>query len=115
LLTDGSPKSQWAKIEALGIKDIFESVVVTGEWGSEFSKPHVRGYRHLEAEFGPHETRFLYVADNPAKDFFAPRDLGWSAIRVKRPAGLYQERPCPPGLVRCEVPDLSSLPEMLAT
>jgi len=111
LLTDGDSKSQWAKIEALGIREFFDAIVVTGDWGPGYSKPNVRGFRDLETQLS--SSRFIYVADNPVKDFIAPRVLGWEAIRVKRDAGLYKDCQCPPGVLLCEMPDLSSLPDLL--
>jgi putative hydrolase of the HAD superfamily len=30
-----------------------------------------------------------YIADNPSKDFFAPRKLGWRTVRIRREGGLY--------------------------
>src|SRR5579859_4377108 len=43
LLTDGRPITQWNKIDVLGLRSRFEVIVVTGEWGEEFFKPHPRG------------------------------------------------------------------------
>jgi putative hydrolase of the HAD superfamily len=113
LLTDGNSVTQWGKINALGIRDAFEEIVVTGDWGTEFFKPHLRGFQHLERRFGSPSARFIYVADNPSKDFTGPRELGWRTVRVKRPAGLYSHRLCPPDLAPCEIVDLESLPEMI--
>jgi putative hydrolase of the HAD superfamily len=110
LLTDGNPVSQWAKIDALGLRDRFNTIVVTGDFGIEFYKPHQRGYQCIEARFGMCCGRFVYVADNPSKDFYAPRTLGWNAIRVRRPAGLHEHQECAPGLVRVEVSSLEYLP-----
>jgi putative hydrolase of the HAD superfamily len=111
LLTDGNSRSQWAKIDALGIRGIFGSIVVTGDWGAEFFKPNVRGFRYLEDQLP--SSNFIYVADNPSKDFYAPRELGWSAIRVKRSAGLHEHRQCPMELVRFEIPDLTMVPDLV--
>ena len=30
---------------------------------------------------------FVYVADNPRKDFIAPRALGWRTVRIRRRGG----------------------------
>jgi putative hydrolase of the HAD superfamily len=113
LLTDGNPVSQWAKIDALGLRDTFDTTVVTGEWGFEYFKPHSRGYRYLESQLEKCRGRFVYVADNPSKDFFAPRILGWSAIRVRRPAGLYEHLECSSEHARFEVSNLKSVPDLV--
>jgi putative hydrolase of the HAD superfamily len=36
----------------------------------------------------------MYIADNPAKDFIAPFDLGWKTVRIKREGGLHRELHC---------------------
>jgi putative hydrolase of the HAD superfamily len=114
LLTDGNPVSQWAKIDALGLRDRFDTAVVTGEWGTDFFKPHVRGYRYLESQLGMCSGRFVYVADNPAKDFFALRTLGWNGIRVRRSAGLHEHQECSSTMARFEVSNLESVPDLVS-
>lgn len=114
LLTDGNPLSQWAKIDALGLRGRFDTTIVTGEWGIEFFKPHVRGYQFLESQSEACRGRFVYVADNPMKDFFAPRMLGWNAIRVRRPTSLHEHQECSSELARFEVLDLESVPDLVS-
>jgi putative hydrolase of the HAD superfamily len=114
LLTDGNSVTQWRKIDALGIRETFEEIVVTGDWGAEFFKPNLRGFRHLERRLNCPSTNFVYIADNPSKDFTAPYELGWKTVRVKRPAGLYSQRLCVPQLAISEITDLESLPELIA-
>ncbi len=114
LLTDGYSSTQRAKIEALGLTSAFDAIVVTGDWGREFFKPHPRGYRHFEARAPECRGNFVYVADNPAKDFFAPRLLAWKAIRICRRAALYEHLPCPPDLIHSEIASLGALPAMLS-
>jgi putative hydrolase of the HAD superfamily len=114
LLTDGTSEAQWAKIDALGLRGRFDTIVVTGDWGTEFFKPHVRGYLHLESKAQACRGRFVYVADNPAKDFTAPRALAWDAVRVRRPGGLHEHELCLPELARCEVSNLESVPALIS-
>jgi putative hydrolase of the HAD superfamily len=114
LLTDGNPISQRAKIKALELSDRFDAIVVTGDWGHEYFKPHVRGYRYLESKLRSCSGRFVYVADNPSKDFFALRSLGWNAIRVRRPKSLHEDTECSSGLVHAEVPSLEPVPHLVS-
>jgi len=114
LLTDGNPVSQRAKIDALGLSGCFDTTIVTGDWGIEFFKPNVRGYRYIESQLVPCHGRFVYIADNPLKDFFAPRTLGWNAIRVRRPAGLHEHEKCSSELVRFEVSNLEPVPDLVS-
>ncbi len=43
----------------------------------------------MEAHFGSHGADNVYLADNPRKDFVAPRALGWRTVRVRRPESLH--------------------------
>jgi putative hydrolase of the HAD superfamily len=104
LLTDGPLTSQWAKISALGVRHVFDEIVVTGDWGAEFYKPNPRGFLHFETLFSG--SRFVYVADNPAKDFVVPDQLHWGAIRVNRAASLHHSCRSAPGTTDLEVEDL---------
>lgn len=113
LLTDGNPVSQRSKINALGLRDRFNTTVITGEWGIEYFKPHLRGYQYIESKSVGCQGRFVYIADNPSKDFFAPQILGWNAIRVRRPGGLHEDRECPPQLARFEVSNLEEIPNLI--
>ncbi len=112
MITDGHPASQWKKIDALNIRELFGTIVVTGEWGDEFHKPNPRAFRKAEGDF-PAAQRYFYVADNPAKDFTAPRALGWTNVRVRRSSGLYSEIRCPEQLIDFEIPDLSGFAEIV--
>lgn len=114
LLTDGNSITQWGKIQALGLREMFEEIVVTGDWGSEFFKPNPRGFRHLERRFNCPSANFVYIADNPSKDFTAPHELGWKMVRVRRPAGLHRQRLSPPEVALTEIVDLELLPDLIA-
>jgi putative hydrolase of the HAD superfamily len=111
LLTDGNSKSQWAKIDALGLRTALDVIVVTGDWGAEFYKPHRKGFCHLQTVVPA--SKFIYVADNPEKDFQAPHQLGWASIRVNRPASLHHTRRGSPEDAAFEVRDLTPLAGLL--
>jgi putative hydrolase of the HAD superfamily len=89
LITDGHDRTQAKKIEALGIAPRFASIVLTGSLGPDraFHKPHPRAFELTEAKLrGTPADRFIYVGDNPAKDFVAPNALGWRTVLIDRPA-----------------------------
>ena len=77
LITDGRSFSQRNKIKALGLEGIFDIEVISGELGSE--KPDHRNYKVVMDRFPTHRN-FLYVGDNPQKDFLAPNQLGWKTF-----------------------------------
>ena len=92
LITDGPPATQSAKITALGLESLIDHVLLTGEWGPGFAKPHPRAFETIEALSlaGPLP---IYVADNPAKDFVTPKARGWRTVQVVRPGAVHDPRP----------------------
>jgi putative hydrolase of the HAD superfamily len=78
LITDGHAKTQMAKVAALEIEHRFHSIIYTGALGPDraFHKPHPRAFELTEHAIGQPGDQFVYVGDNPAKDFAAPNAAG---------------------------------------
>lgn len=92
-VSDGPWASQHAKAVALGVPRFADPVVLTSALGEGKGKPHPAGFESVVAAVGLSASRYVYVADNPAKDFVAPRQLGWATVRIRRPLGLHVDRP----------------------
>ena len=96
LISDGFLEVQQAKAAALGLGARLDTLVFTDGWGREHWKPSPRAFqRVMERHPGP-AGGYVYIADNPRKDFIAPRQLGWRTIRVRRAGGEhadYEARP----------------------
>jgi putative hydrolase of the HAD superfamily len=88
LVTDGYLEVQRRKWAALSLAAPFDPVVFTDERGRACWKPHPWGFERV-MEAHPSAGRFLYVADNPAKDFVAPNRLGWTTVMVRHESNLY--------------------------
>lgn len=97
ILTDGPTVSQVLKIQALGLASIADPVVITDGWGREYAKPDVRPFEFVQRSFAGVCDTFVYVGDNPQKDFGGPRALGWRAVRIRRTGGIYTALPDQPG------------------
>lgn len=114
IITDGPLVSQTRKIEALDLDKVADPIVITEKWGVEFAKPHPRAFLALQDHWKGENCEFVYVADNPIKDFAIPRSFGWLTVRVRRPGGLYQtvanQADCEPDI---EVSDLRNLLPLL--
>ncbi len=91
IITDGPPVSQRRKVEALGLRDLVRTIILTWEQGEEFSKPSPWAYREVETRVGVRGQACAYIGDNPVKDFVAAKGRGWRTVRVSRPGGLYAE------------------------
>lgn len=115
LITDGPSASQWAKIDALHLRSHFREIIVTGDWGSKFSKPHPRSFESMADRLHVSPGACVYIADNPTKDFIAPNTLGWMTIRITRPDGIYRDRDAPNhGAARIQISSLNELEGYLA-
>ena len=86
LITDGTAEIQRAKIAALAIADRFAEIICTDALGGRaFFKPHAKAFAMMATALGRSGDRFVYVGDNPAKDFVAPNAMGWTTIMIRRP------------------------------
>lgn len=112
VLSDGPTASQRAKVAVLGLTRWTESVLLTDEWGVAFRKPHPRAFEAVQDSLGGAPESFVYVADNPVKDFAAPHALGWRTVRVRRTGSLHAGLPSRDD-VDLEVPDLSDCRDLL--
>ncbi len=88
LISDGPLVSQQRKVEALGLTRWFDPILLTDAWGRAFWKPHPRAFLAVQGALGCAGGELAYLADNPAKDFLAPRQLGWETVRLRLPGQL---------------------------
>ncbi len=95
LLSDGFQPAQKAKLAALAIQHYFNAVVLTDELGRDCWKPSPAGFEKIMQALGGNPAGYVYIGDNPVKDFAAPRTLGWQTICVRRPGGVYSESSAP--------------------
>ncbi|MBN1507441.1 MAG: HAD family hydrolase [Sedimentisphaerales bacterium] len=91
LLTDGYLPTQRLKVQALGIEPYFAAIVYTEELGRQFWKPSPRGFERLIEILHASPGQMAYVADNEAKDFIAPNQLGMLTIQLLRHRGLHRQ------------------------
>lgn len=77
LISDGRSITQRNKIKALGLEGLFDIEIISEEFGSE--KPSLKNYQVVMDKFSE-QQKFIYVGDNPAKDFIAPNQLGWDSV-----------------------------------
>lgn len=96
LITDGPKAAQWAKIRSLELDRKIDHIAVTGEWPKEYSKPHPRAFELIERLAAASGRDLVYIADNAAKDFIAPRQLGWQTVQIIRPDRIHDGSPASP-------------------
>ncbi len=76
LITDGRSITQRNKLRALGIESFFKNIVISEEVNSE--KPSEYNFRLVM--HNKIAENYIYIADNPKKDFITPNKLGWTSI-----------------------------------
>lgn len=87
LITDGDSQTQIAKYEALHLEQWIDFPVFTSLYNTR--KPEPIAFEMIMNYFSM-ENKFVYIADNPKKDFFAPIQLRWHTIRYNNPNGVYK-------------------------
>ncbi len=99
LITDGHLVMQSSKVRGLAIAHRFQQIIYTDTLapGRAMAKPHARAFELMTAKLGQPGDRFVYIGDNPSKDFVAPNALGWISVWVDRRAGIHHGSPVADG------------------
>lgn len=79
VITDGRSYTQRMKLQSLALPDLPDLIVVSEEIGQQ--KPSHTAFIAVEQMFP--DKQYLYIGDNPKKDFIAPRQRGWRSIGVR--------------------------------
>jgi putative hydrolase of the HAD superfamily len=111
VISDGHLTSQSQKADVLDLQRFAAPVILTDMLGSRFRKPHPLAFRRVEQS--QRAKIYFYVADNPLKDFTAPKQLGWTTVRVRRPCGLHYTTDNREVLPDYEMADCSGLFELI--
>lgn len=79
MITDGRSLSQRQKLKALNIEQLFNPIQISEETG--YTKPNIENYLVIERQFPGYQ--YLYVGDNPKKDFVTPNKLRWMTYGLR--------------------------------
>lgn len=90
IITDGRISGQKKKIQALGLDQLIEDIIITDELGGlQFRKPCDIAFRIMQHRWGIPFEQIVYIGDNPEKDFQAPKQLGMQTVHFKNEDGIY--------------------------
>ena len=90
IITDGRPEGQRNKIEALGLEELVDDIIITDELGGiQFRKPCDIAFRILQNKWRLPASEMMYVADNPSKDFQPTKQLGMKSVWFSNNDGIY--------------------------
>ncbi|HWV82110.1 MAG TPA: HAD family hydrolase [Hyphomicrobiaceae bacterium] len=116
LITDGTHTVQRKKVTALALEPRFHEIVYTDALGEDraYFKPHPMAFERVAAAIGVPGDRFVYVGDNPVKDFVAPNAMGWTTVQVVRDGGIHDvTKVIDGGAPQHRISSLSELPDIL--
>lgn len=91
LVTDGAVESQLAKIDALGLRDLVDVIVLSDELGREFRKPDPAPMTDALTKLGVDRCDAAVIGDRPDKDIAGAIAAGIRPIRVR--TGEYRNQP----------------------
>lgn len=101
VLTNGHQSQQEAKLKAMGILDMFESVLAIGTLTAP--KPHGLAFRELSSALGCSPDEVAYIGDDPEVDVIGATNSGLFGIWLNR---NNQERPIE---VKTEIRSLATI------
>ena len=87
IITDGSYKTQANKIKALKLDRYFQTKHIFINDRIKHHKPSEYSFKVVENTFP--NKKYIYIADNNAKDFIAPNNLGWETFHITRKKAIY--------------------------
>jgi putative hydrolase of the HAD superfamily len=109
LVTDGLPRMQKNKVQALSLDLAFNTICYC--WELDAPKPSPKGFEQVVNTIGCKPNECIMVGDRVDNDMAPAKALGMFTVRVVR--GRYADQPSPPDLVDISLPDLYSLPDLL--
>ena len=116
LITDGTHTVQRKKVVALALEPRFHEIVYTDALGDDraYFKPHPMAFERVAAAIGVPGDRFVYVGDNPVKDFVAPNAMGWITVQIVRDGGIHDAtKVIDGGAPQHKITSLAELPDIL--
>ena len=87
IITDGHYITQKNKYQALGLDKYIDLPIFTDFYHTK--KPELKPFKMVMEKFA--DSEYIYISDNPKKDFIAPKELGWKTLRYKNPNGIYRD------------------------
>jgi len=82
IITDGYYEVQKKKVQALGLEEMFDSIIYTDKYGREYWKPNVFGYKLALKDLQVSPEEAIYIGDNPHKDFIGAKKIGITTVRI---------------------------------
>jgi len=112
LITDGIAQAQRKKIRALDLARYLDPILCTDEIGCP--KPETGAFQQIMDLYGGDPEEYMYIGDNPSKDFYPGNRLGWRTAQILRADGVYRGLEAPAGYApQILLPSLYELPAQI--
>lgn len=92
LITNGHHSLQYRKIDILGLRNVFDEIIVSGD--TDFEKPDARIFLLMAQKLGVEADEMIYVGDHPINDIEGATKAGCKTIWMK----------CKSPLIECNIP-----------
>ena len=93
LITNGKPYVQRKKLEMLGMEELFDEVIVGGEYGLQ--TPHKEIFDEMAHRLGVKNGEMMYVGDHPINDVKGSEDAGCVPVWVATVPWCFPDMPMP--------------------
>ena len=93
IVTDGNSQTQNNKLNASGAVGDFDKIVITSDFGVDWTKPSIKPFKFLKDFFNVAYEQILYIADNPKKDFAMRASIPICTARIVRNGAIYADEP----------------------
>jgi putative hydrolase of the HAD superfamily len=97
VISDGPSQVQRQKLDATGLGELFERVLVSEDFEPPAGKPDPHMFEHAAERLQTEPRHCAYIGDNLAKDFVAPNALGWLSVYYRRDQQVHTGNAAPPG------------------
>lgn len=91
IISDGYLVTQKQKVDALNLKEKFNTIILSDLYGRSNWKPSPFPYNQVAKELNCSHNECVYIGDNLKKDFVTAKKLGWLTVHVKRNVGIYSD------------------------
>lgn len=108
LITNGPSKRQRKKLALLGLLDVFDEILISGEYGADKPEPEI--FREISRRMGIPVECLAYVGDSMETDIAGANRAGLYAIRVQTSPDWGNSAATPDAYIQ----DIFELPALLA-
>ena len=90
LITNGNPKTQNNKIDALQIRNRFDIILISGDYPTNWKKPNFRIFKEALRNLNSDSSNSIYIGDNPIEDMKGANDAGIRNVLLRRKSGIHR-------------------------